>query len=431
MTHDDLNPKDLEDLVLGQILYEPDCISRAMRFLRPEHFFGAAHRTVYEQVMVLWREGHPIDLRTVAHAMMKSGKLKEVGGAFQLSNWVYHVAQTTNLEYHCAIIREQYGLRVLRDTGLRLSTTTNGTDDPDTIIASMNTDIAKASGFDIGSDLNAGEVAYEMMNSPEPPKPLRLGITGLDEYVFVLEDNMIVFTAPSGVGKTATVMTAVMNIIEVRKPWVVSLEMSAKELITRILCGFARVEIQNALNNSLTTDERERMAKAATEKAGTLARLDIYDDGHMTIDQFKAMAEHKVKNEGVGLIAIDYGQLMDADRSQYKNSTEKYEVISRGIKATTKALKVPIFLIVQLNKDGEIYGSGQFEKDAHVVVKLSKDPTAPNVMQYEVAKNRNGRTGAGNMPCALMYGLVGTQGEPPPFNPQLPTARGHNDQTPF
>lgn len=431
MTHDDLNPKDLEDLVLGQVLYEPDCISRAMRFLKPEHFFGSEHRAVYEVVVDMWRQGFPIDLFTVAHNLMKIGKLKEVGGPPRLAGWVYHVAKTIHLEYHCAIIREQYGLRVLRDTGLRLSNTTNATEDPDSIIAAMNTDIAKASGFDMGSDLNAGEVAYEMMNAPEPSKPLRLGITGLDDYVFILEDNMIVFTAPSGVGKTATVMTAVMNIIQVRKPWVVSLEMSAKELITRILCGYAKVEIQDALNNSITAEDRSRLAQAANEHADTLAKLDIYDDGHMTIDQFKAMAEHKVRNEGVGLIAIDYGQLMDADRSQYKNSTEKYEVISRGIKATTKALKVPIFLIVQLNKDGEIYGSGQFEKDAHVVVKLSKDPSAPNVMQYEISKNRNGRTGAGNMPCALAYGIVGSSGEPPSFNPALPTARGHQNDTPF
>ncbi len=431
MTNDDLNPKDLEDLVMGQVLYEPDCISRAMRFLKPEHFYGSEHRVVYGVVMDMWREGHPIDLCTVAHNLMKAGRLKDVGGAEKLAAWVYRVAQTTHLEYHAAIIREQYGLRVLRNTGLRLSASTSASEDPDAIIASMNADIALASGFDMGSDMNAGEVAYEMMNTPEPPKPLRLGITGLDDYVFILEDNMLVFTAPSGVGKTATVMTAVMNIIEVRKPWVVSLEMSAKELITRILCGYAKVEIQSALNNSLTGDERARLAHAANENADTLAKLDIYDDGHMTIDQFKAMAEHKVRNEGVGLIAIDYGQLMDADRSQYKNSTEKYEVISRGIKATTKALKVPIFLIVQLNKDGEIYGSGQFEKDAHVVVKLSKDPSTPNVMQYEVAKNRNGRTGAGNMPCALQYGIVGALGEPPPFNPRIPTARGHQEDTPF
>lgn len=434
MSHDQLHPVEAEDLVIGQVLYAPDCISRAAAILKPDHFFGEIHRIVFEAALDMWREAMPVDLVTMTHVLNKRGVLAKVGGTFQLVGWTRRVAQTIHLETHCGIVREQYGLRVIKDSARRLENVTMA-DDPDEVIALHGADLARASSADIGTDKNAGDLAYSMMNATNKPKALKLGMSGIDDLVSVLDDNMVVFTAPSGIGKTAAAMSAIMNILPERKPWVVSLEMSAEELMTRVLCGFAGVEISAAISNTLLEVDVDKMAKAANDHADLLARLDICDDEHMTIDQFRARADHKVKNEGVGIIAIDYGQLMGADPSQYKNTTEKHEIVSRGIKATTKALKVPIILIVQLNKDGDIYGSGQYEKDAHVVVRFYS-PDGSSAMPYQVMKNRNGRTGKGTTPCDLAHGLVGRMfdgftGPLKPHPDNRTTPKNDDDVMPF
>ena len=403
--HETFNPVWAEDIVIGQILYEPGCISRAASMLKPDHFYGSDHRLVFGAALDLWRDGTPVDLVTMFHELHKRKELEKVGGAYRLSKWTNNVAQTIHLEAHCDIIKEQYALRVLKGSAHRLENVTAG-DDPDEVIAMHGEDLARASSVNLGTDKNAAEVAFTIMNDTKRKKPLKLGIAGIDDTVSIGDDSVIVLTAPSGVGKTAATMSAIMNLIHERKPWIVSLEMSAEELTTRVLCGFAGIEIQAAMDGKLTEDENEKMTRAAIEHNSAIERLDICDDDTMTIDQFQARADHKVKNEGVQIIAIDYGQLMGADPSQYKNTTEKHEVVSRGIKATTKRLKVPILLIVQLNKDGDIYGSGQYEKDAHVVIQFFP-PNGSNMMPYHVRKNRNGRTGKGSTPCDLAFGLVG------------------------
>lgn len=403
--HETFNPVWAEDIVIGQVLYEPGCIGRAAAILKPDHFYGIDHRTVFVAALDLWREGTAVDLITMYHILHKRGELEKIGGAYRLSKWTNAVAQTIHLEDHCDIIKEQYALRVLKSSAYHLQNV-NASDNPNEIIARHNEDIAKASSVNLGDDKNGADVAYRIMNDTVRKKPLKLGIAGVDDTVSVGDDSVIVFTAPSGVGKTAAAMTAIVNMIHERKPWIVSLEMTADELMTRVLCGFAGVEINAAMDGKLTDGEKDRMTKANIDHYNITSRLDICDDDTMTIDQFRARADHKVKNEGCQIIMIDYGQLMGADPSQYKNTTEKHEVVSRGIKATTKALKVPIILIVQLNKDGEIYGSGQYEKDAHVVIQFFP-PDGSNRMPYHIRKNRNGRTGKASTPCDLAFGLVG------------------------
>lgn len=403
--HEQLYAPEVEGIVIGQILFSPDCISRASALLKPDHFFGEAERIVYEAALDMWREGMPVDLITMFHVLNKRGELQKIGGAYQLSKWTNKVGRTIHLEAHCAILREQYSLRILKGSAKRLENVGMG-DDPDEVIAKHTAEISLASSADIGTDKNAGDVAHRMTNNTIRPKALKLGITNVDDYVSIGPDNMVVITAPSGVGKTAATMCAIMNNVHHRKPWVVSLEMSADELTTRILCGYSGVEIQRAIDGNLSDAENDMMSKAYMDHGELIARLDICDDENMTVDQFRSRADHKVRNEGCEIIAIDYAQLMGADPSQYKNSTERHEVVSRGIKATSKALNVPILLIAQLNKDGDIYGSGQYEKDAHVVIRFYS-PDGSNAMPFAVLKNRNGRTGKGNTPCDLAHGLVG------------------------
>lgn len=413
MNHEDLNPREAEDVVIGQVLFEPGCISRAATILKPDHFYGAAHRTTFSAAMDLWRDGTAVDLITMTHKLRKDRKLDLVGGAYQLVQWTRHVAQTTHLEEHALIVREQFSLRILREAGQKMSAL-DVTADTDAIIGAVTAELGKAVSSDIQNDVNAAERAYALSNEVRP-KPWYFGMEGLDQTVFILPGNVITISAPAGVGKTAFCLCAAINLSPVLKPWFVSLEMPADELITRAKCQFAKVDISDALRDQMTPLEAERMAMVSGHEF--LQKLTIHDSGDMTIDDFRARAEHKVRNEGVGLIVLDYAQLMEADRKRYPNEALQNEAISKGIRATARSLNVPILLIVHLNRQGEAHGSTQYEKDAHVRLKLSREVGSP-VMDVDIVKNRNGATGSIRTPCDMRYGLVGKRDNIPPYNPR-------------
>ena len=421
MSNVDLFPREVEDIVIGQVLFEPGCVSRAATLLKPEHFYGNEQRTVFSAALEMWKEGTPVDLITMTHRLRKDGTLDLVGGSWQLVEWTRRVAQTIHLEDHAMIVREQYSLRVLRDTGLKLQGV-NVSTDTDEAIGQVTAQLGKAASADLSSEVNAAERAYELSNQA-PPKPWYLGMDAVDGKVFILPGNVVTISAPSGVGKTAFSLCAAINLAPVLRPWIVSLEMPADELITRAKCQFALVDIADAMEDRMSDPERERMAMASGHEF--FQRVLIHDEGSMTIDEFRARAEHKVRNEGVGLIVVDYAQLMEADRKTYPNEALQNEAISKGIRATAKSLKVPILLVVHLNRMGEAHGSTQYEKDAHVRIRLSRGVGSPT-MEVDVIKNRNGSTGKINTPCSLKYGIIGKQATLPTFSAKLPIPDPNN-----
>lgn len=409
--NDDLIAADVEAIVIGTVILDSNAIGRAVRLLKDEHFAIPAHRLLFQTCADLWRSGTGVDLITVTMALRKAGRMEEVGGAFGIVGFTRLVAASTHLEYHCAIVRDQYGLRHLRQTGMRLASDAKMGEDPDALISALSLDIRKASIADIQTDVNAGDRAYAMLNEASRPKPMYLGMANLDGMVFVNDGNVVTISAPAGVGKTAFILSAILNLMPQRRPWIVSLEMPADELISRALCQLALIDIDRVMEGKITSDEKDRLALAATQHSGILSLMDIDDTGSMSIDQFCARAEHKVKNEGCNLIALDYAQLLDADRKIHRNQSDQFEAISKGIRATGRKLNVPILCVVHVNREGLAHGSTQFEKDAHVRLNLSRDPFT-DMMTVDVQKNRNGRTGKIETPCAMRYGIVGRPGSP-------------------
>lgn len=433
--NEDLNPQEAEQIVIGQVLFEPGCIARAAQLLRHDHFFSKSYAVTYAASYDLWREGTPVDIVSVVTELRKRGQLDFAGGPNGLAVSMSKVSQTGHLEHHAMIVRDYHGLRVLREAGKNLAAASTVSADPDELIAAINQSVQDAAGVDIASDVNAGERAYSMMNETERPPTYYLGMDCVDGLVFLRPGNVLTISAHSGVGKTAFVLCAILNNIERLKPWFVSLEMPADELITRALCQLARIDIQDAMEGHLNDAEKERMAKASIDHHPTLSRLDIDDSGWMSIDVFMAKAEHKVKNEGVGIIVLDYAQLMEADRKKYPNDVLQNEAISKGVRATARRLKVPILLVVHLNRHGEAHGSTQYEKDAHIRLKLERQPGAHS-MNVEVVKNRNGRVGSVETPCDMRYGLIGKSLAAPVFSPKIISSPDKfttpiRDSTPF
>jgi len=418
----DLVDLDAEQIVLGQLLIDRAATSTAARYLRSDHFGNVAHRRVYDACIELWRNGVGVDLLTATVELRRRGQLEEVGGPTALVGFTRRVASTSHLPDHCAILRELYSLRTMREAGDRLRSDANIGSDPTTLLGSLNADIERASFADDGANLNAAEVAAQLMDGTEKPKPLHLGLQGIDQTVFFLPGNVVTIRGAAGSGKTAMLLSVIMNHLPRHKTWFVSLEMPANEVMTRALCQLAMQDMDLALIDRLDDRGRSAMAQAAIEHADILGHMTIDDSGTMNIDVFRAKAEHMVKNEGVSLIAIDYAQLMDADTKRYKNKTEELEAISKGIRAAARTLNVPILLIVHVNKQGEDHGSAQFEKDAHVRIHLERDAGSDS-MRVDVLKNRNGRVCMETTPCVMRWGIVG-RSTPPDWPMKIKAPRG-------
>lgn len=419
-----LNDAKPEALVLGAMLIDPDATAKAASMVKSEHFPPDATREVFDACVSLWRDGVGVDLLTVTRKLRDGGKLDAVGGAWQVAEYARRVASSAHLEWHCAALREDFSLRVLREAGLKAAQGGGKGGDPSAIISSLSHELARAAVTDVDEGVNAGERAYELLNNPPKTNPIHLGIEGLDDMVFLLDGNMVTISADAGTGKTALVLSVILNLVDQRKTWFVSLEMSADEVVRRALAQIALVDIDRVMLDRLSDDERSRLGVAASTYAKMLSRILIHDSGSMSVDEFAAKAEHKVKHEGVRLIALDYAQLMDYDTKLWKTKADGFEAISKGIRAVGRKLNVPILCVVHVNKEGKEHGSIQFEKDAHVRLNLSREMGQPS-MTVNILKNRNGRPGKTTVPCEMQWGIVGRQGPPhwtTGAKPQRPTS---------
>lgn len=422
----DLTAPEVEDVVLGQVLTDHQAISRAARMLKADHLVGPSHKMVYRTALEMWSEGIGVDLITMTHELRKRGTLELIGGAYTLAKWTQRVVSSTHLDHHCAILVEYYGKRVLRRAGADLAKNTNAASENDALISDITNELSKAAAAELSSDINAGERAYTMLDEVKP-KPYYFNMVGVDDYVFLLPGNMVTVSAPSGVGKTAFALSAVLNLIHVLKPWIVSLEMPADELLIRALCQLACVDISDALQDRLSPQDRERMAAAAIAHGEALSRMSIEDSGSMSIDRFRALAEHKVKNDGVRLIVVDYAQLMDADPVAHKGLADQNEAISKGLRSVARSLNIILLVVVHVNRQGEAHGSVQYEKDAHVRLKLSREK-GDAMMTVDIIKNRNGRTGSVPTPFEGRFGLVGRTAH---ASSQFPAKPKTDHDTPF
>lgn len=416
----DLIPLEIEQLVVGQVLYSPEIIGRAARGLKAEHFGDPECRKVYTAALDLWRSDVGVDLMTVYMELRKRGGMETGLQVSELAGYMYHVAQTTHFDDHVRIVLEYFRRRTLLGASEAIASGLQGNDDTSQVISKMMEDVERATIETSGDDVSGAEVAYELMNSPRP-KPMYLGMGKLDDLVFLLPGNIVTMKGAAGSGKTAFMVSALLNMLPRVRTWIVSLEMNKEELMTRVLCQLAEVDISDALQDRLHSKDKERMAICAGTHAEMLDRFRIDPGETMGLDEFKAKAEHMVKRNGCGLIVLDYAQLVDADHKRYPQQVQQLEAISKGVRATARKLNVPILVVVHISKDGTEHGSIQFEKDAHVRLSIEREQGSDH-MQVNVLKNRNGVVGAADLNCRFRFGMVGRTAPPDwaPSNLQLP-----------
>jgi replicative DNA helicase len=417
-------PNDLgaERAVLGGILLENDALNTVLEIpLATEDFYSDAHARIFEAMAALFRAGEPVDTVTLRERLSTANKLHAVGGdeyLFSLTNTIPTVA---NIESHAKIVREKAVIR--RMIVACHETAASGYGDYGSMEEFL--DQAERSIFNIAKHRlrspyeHITDVVVRSFEAITRAAELKQHITGLPTGFDRLDKmtagmhpgDLIIIAGRPGMGKTAFALNVALNACRMRKkPAVVfSLEMPKEQLANRLLCSEARVDAGKLRTGYLGRDDWPKLTAAA----GTLSDLPLWldDTPGITLMEVRAKTRRLKAEHGLGLIVIDYLQLM---RAGIKTDSREQEIseISRSLKGMAKELELPVIALSQLNRGVESRGnkdkrpqlsdlreSGAIEQDADTIMFIYRDEvynpesTEKNVAEIIVGKQRAGPTG--------------------------------------
>ena len=361
---------DVEQSVLGAMLIEREAIPRAIEILTPEAFYLAKHQKIYTAMLSLFERGNPVDLITLTEELKRRGALDDIGGAYYLTELTTQVASAANVEYHARIIAEKSLLRNMIETmTLLVGQAYDTSADAFELLDQAEGDIFRISESQLRrAATSMNEVLKETLAHLESIHGREGGITGVPSGFHRLDEmtggwqrsDLIIIAARPSMGKTALCLACARNAAvhpELQTGVAIfSLEMSAQQLAQRLLTSEARVNAQAARTGRLSDDDWPRLARAA----GRLSAAPIFidDTPGLGILELRAKCRRLKAEHDIGLIIVDYLQLMHGTSSGGRNSNREQEIaqISRSLKSLAKELNVPVIALSQLNRSVETRG---------------------------------------------------------------------------
>jgi len=411
---------DAESAVLGAMLLEEEAVVQAAELLDASAFYKDAHRKLFGVLLALYRANIPVDLVTVTDELTKHHLLEDVGGPVYLATLTSLVPTAANAEYYCRIVKQKAILREL----IRVSTQIAGECYEGVVEPDLLLDRAETRIFDIASKkIKRDAVAMkdiikssiEMIDRLYQHKGIITGLpTGfveLDQQLAGLQpSDLIVVAGRPAMGKSSLALCVAEHIALVQKVGVALFtpEMSKENVVQRMLCSHARINAHSVRSGMLSTSDWPNLTKAA----GKLSEAPIFidDSPGISILELRAKARRLKSRHGIGLIILDYLQLME-ESSWAENRQQEISVISRSLKALARELTVPVIAVSQLSRAPErresfrprlsdLRESGAIEQDADVVLMLFREDyynfTEENkgIAEVIIAKQRNGPTGS-------------------------------------
>lgn len=421
MVEEKIPPQDLvaEQSVIGSMLMDKNAIVRVVEILAPDSFYRDAHRYIFETILELFDKGEPVDLVTVTDALRKSSKIDLVGGSVYVADLLNSVPTSANVEYYAKIVEEKAVLRRLIDAGTNIvAGAFEETEDVDQIL-----DNAEKAVFDIAlKRVREGfhkidSVIKKVLDRIDSLYDKNEALTGcptgfpdLDKLTAGFQNSdLIIIAARPSVGKTAFALNIASNVAVRNKIPVAifSLEMSKEQLAQRMLCSEAEVNAQRLKTASLSDTGWKKLTRAL----GKLSEAPIFidDSATLTSTEIRAKARRLKIERGLGLVIVDYMQLMRG-RMRVENRVQEISEIARSLKTLSRELDVPVIALSQLSRAVEqrndriprlsdLRESGEIEQTADVVLFIHRDdyynPQSDrgNLAEIIIAKQRNGPVG--------------------------------------
>jgi replicative DNA helicase len=414
-------PHDLqaEESLLGAMLLSRDAIASAVESCRTDDFYRPAHGHIFDAICSLYAQGEPSDPVTVADELKRADLLEAAGGTGNLIGLQANTPAIANAARYARIVQEHALLRRLISVAGEIAEM--GYSLPDDVTTAM--DRAEAMVFEVAErrvtdslkplrELLAVTLDHleALYNRGDTITGVPTGFTDLDERLSGLQPSALVIVgARPSMGKTSFALgMAAHAAIEKRLPVLFfSLEMSHLELTQRLLCSEARVDSSRMRNGKLHESDWPKVVNAIG-KLGE-APLFIDDNANLTVMEIRAKARRLKSREGLGLIVVDYLQLMSGHGPAENRQVEVSE-ISRGLKILARELSVPVVALSQLSRNlearadkrpilADLRESGSLEQDADVVLFIyrdeiyNKDSADKGAAEIIIAKHRNGPTG--------------------------------------
>ncbi len=410
-----------EKAILGGILIDNDALPKVISVLSPDDFYKETHRNIYKRIMDLFSRNEPVDWITLTAALKEVGLLESVGGTAFLAELADAVPSAANIQHYTKVVKDKAILRSLISASTEISTRSyedhpnidEFLDEAEQIIFKVGESRIQ-SGFIAAQDLMKGafETIHSLYERKENITGVPSGFKDLDNLTagFQNSDLVIIAGRPS-MGKTSFALNVAMNAsIDSGVPTgIFSLEMSKEQIALRILCSKAKVNLKSLRTGFLTAEDWSRLTIAV----GNISDASLYVDDTPAIStlEIRAKARRLKKEKDLGLVIVDYLQLMKSGTRSDSREKEISE-ISRSLKALAKELNVPVIALSQLNRKVEdrpnkrpqladLRESGAIEQDADVILFIyrdevynkSEDNPKKGEAELIIGKQRNGPIG--------------------------------------
>lgn len=421
---------EVEEAVLGAMLIEHGAATIALQMLKSNDFYKSANRHIFETLSNLYNRDNPLDLLTVENELRDNDLLDTCGGPAYLSDLTRSVSSAANIDYHAQIITEKAIKRnlILNCTEVIKHSYDTTTDAYDVL------DEAEHLIFDLANQKNkssaqpVADILKDTLAYLEDMRGKKYGITGVPTGLAVdqmtagwQKGDLVIIAARPSMGKTAFVLTAARNAAmhpdeNLRTPVAIfSLEMSNQSLVQRLLTMEARVRADEARKGTLNDDSFKNLIEAAGRLFS--AQIFIDDTPAITLMELRTKCRRLKSEHDIGLIVIDYLQLMQGSAKDSGSREQEIASISRGLKSLAKELDVPVIALSQLSRAVEQRGgdkrpqlsdlreSGSIEQDADIVCFLyrpeyygitttNEGQSTAGLAEVIIGKQRNGPVGS-------------------------------------
>jgi replicative DNA helicase len=407
-----------ERSILGAILLDNSVCNQAIELMRREDFFLDSHRRIFDKMVALTERGMPIDLITLTDELRRAAEFEQIGGATYIASLIDGVPRTDTIEHYAKIVKQKSMLRKLITACGQITTSAfEEEDEADVII-----DRAEQMIFQIAEDRvrlgfqYIGDVAQrrleqieQMAGRPEMITGVPTGFTDFDQMTSGLQrQDLIVIAGRPSMGKTALALNMAQYAAKNGNTiGIFSLEMSAEQLVSRLLCSEARVDAHRLRTGYLNREEWAKLADALRRLTET--RIYIDDTAGTGVLEMRAKCRRLKAEHGLDLLIVDYMQLMSG-RGRIESRQQEVSQISRDMKGLAKELNIPVIALSQLSRAPEtrsehkpqlsdLRESGAIEQDADVVCFIFREeaynPTDENrgTAELILGKQRNGPTG--------------------------------------
>jgi len=413
-------PQDLtaEQALLGSIMIKSSGLNELITIIAPDDFYSERHRRIYRAMLKLFDKNEPIDLVSLTSVLTEAKQLEAVGGASYLVELVNVVPSASNLKYYGEIVRKKAQLRRLIDSAERLSELGYREEEElDSIFEKAEKTIfglvnfSKKTFTTIKDTLvDAWERFERLHKSGEGIRGLPTGFKELDHRLSGLQrSDLVILASRPSMGKTSLALSIARQVAKRNVPvCIFSLEMSSQQLVDRLIAAESHVDSWKLRTGRLTADDEFARIRDALD---ILAKAPIFidDDAANNITKMKSVARRLKSEHDLGLVIVDYLQLM-APRRESDSLVQQVTEISRSLKALARELDIPVLALSQLNRQVEQRGgrprlsdlrdSGSIEQDADVVMfihredKYNEDSDKKNIAEILIEKHRNGPTGS-------------------------------------